>query len=485
MITHSGLSNSVTFETVEGLLTIADEQALKSFLCQYACDHPEFKKALLQLLAPRQSTTDHPIDYCEKIEECFITSPKRNRSYGRYSDYEEVDLYEIGEKLDVYLKKAEFLLAQKSFEDVSTIALQTLRTIAEHYDEDQYYSEYGDCFDLSAECEMAGDLLRELAKNAEAAQSLKENILNELCEIAKLDAYSDYCIYEIDELVKDFNLTSQTKEGALKLIDKMLSEADRSSYKTCDLVRQKIELLNELNRNQEAEKTIEEYIAEPRIRKIKIDNLLAKQDYKAAIQCIDEGINIAQQMSHPGTVSDWMGNKLEIYQQANDIPQVIFVAQELFKNNRGSMEYYHLLKKYVPKENWKPFLEKLMQNTALSTRAFLGSSTAADIYVAEKDEKRLLDLLKATSPYEQLGMLLEYGHYLKQNDSAELLDLYTMRLKEYAERNMGRNHYEYVARVLTAMNGLHDGKKAVVELVTLFRTLYKRRPAMMELIRNF
>lgn len=485
MTTYSERSNNVSFETVESMLSIADEQALKKFLCQYAGNHPEFKKALMQQLAPRRSTTNRPVDYYKEIEECFVSSHSRSRSYGRYSDFEEADLYEIGEKLGVYLKKAEFLLAQKSFDDVAAIAVQTLRAIAEHYDEDQYYSMYDDCFDLSSECEMAGDLLRQLAGNAEVLQSLKENTLNELCGIAKLDAYADYNIYEMDELVKDFNLTSQTKEGALKLIDKMLSETSISSYKISDWVEQKIDLLNQLNRYEEVEKTIEQYIAEPKIRRIRIGNLLAKQNYKSAIQCIDEGICVARQMEHPGTVSDWMKYKLDIYRQANDIPQIIAVAQELFKGDRGVMEYYHVLKKYVPAENWKLFLAKLMQETTLSSRSFLSSSAAADIYVAEKDEKSLMDLLKSTSSGEQLGLLLQYARHLKQNYSAELLDIYTKRLKEYAERNMGRNHYEYVARVLTAMQEFHDGKKAVSELVALFRNIYKRRPAMMELIRKF
>lgn len=486
METYSESSNSVAFETVEGILSIADKQELEKFLCKYAGNHPEFKKALLQRLTPARSTASHPVGYYKKIEKCFNSSIKSSRPYGKYSTCEDVDLYKIGEKLGQYLKKAEYLLAQKSFGDAAAIAVQILRSIAEHYEEDEYESEaFDDRFNLSAECKVAGDLLMQLAENDEVSPSLKETVFDDLCDMTDLEAYCEYRIYEMNELAKNFKLGSSTKEGSLKLLDEMLSEGDDSLYLTRDLVNRKIDLLNELNRGQEVEKVIEEYIAEPEIRKIKINNLLDKQDYKAAIQCIDEGISLAREMSLWMTVSGWLKNKLEIYQQLDDMPQVLFVAQELLKNNKRSLDYSYLQNKYVPKQYKKLFLENLMQDEALSSPAFLVSSAAADIYVAEKDKKRLFDLLKATSPSEQLGMLLQYAHHLKHNYSAELLDIYTERLKEYAEQNIGRNYYEYVAVALTAMKGLYHGRKAVDELVTLFRTLYKQRPEMMELIRKF
>jgi len=56
---------------------------------------------------------------------------------------------------------------------------------------------------------------------------------------------------------------------------------------------------------------------------------------------------------------------------------------------------------------------------------------------------------------------------------------------KYAEENVGRNHYEYIARILKETKKLKGGKALVQEIVEEFRVTYKRRPSMMEVLRNF
>ena len=62
---------------------------------------------------------------------------------------------------------------------------------------------------------------------------------------------------------------------------------------------------------------------------------------------------------------------------------------------------------------------------------------------------------------------------------------FTDDLRVYAEKNLGRNHYEYIARVLRGMRKLNGGKEAVKQLVEEFRVLYKRRPALMQELGEF
>ena len=63
------------------------------------------------------------------------------------------------------------------------------------------------------------------------------------------------------------------------------------------------------------------------------------------------------------------------------------------------------------------------------------------IYVKEKDNDSLFSLLSSVR-YNQLEALMKYAHYLKDTHSEKLIAIYTSLLNDYAERNLGREHYE-------------------------------------------
>ena len=65
------------------------------------------------------------------------------------------------------------------------------------------------------------------------------------------------------------------------------------------------------------------------------------------------------------------------------------------------------------------------------------------------------------------------------------IGVYTSLLNDYAERNLGREHYEFIARVLSCIRKLNGGQAVVKSLVAEFRIKYKRRPAMMEVLGKF
>ncbi len=108
----------------------------------------------------------------------------------------------------------------------------------------------------------------------------------------------------------------------------------------------------------------------------------------------------------------------------------------------------------------------------------------ADIYVKEQDNDRLFSLL-SSARYDQLEALMQYAHYLKDTHSEQLIVIYTSLLNDYAERNLGRRHYEFIAQVLSCIRKLNGGQAVVKSLVAEFRIKYKRRPAMMEVLEDF
>ena len=172
---------------------------------------------------------------------------------------------------------------------------------------------------------------------------------------------------------------------------------------------------------------------------------------------------------------------MKIYEMIGNIPAMIETCRQLFIYNNGSLEYYHKLKALIPAAQWRKFLLKMMGETAF--RHYY-DYVEAEIYVEEKDYERLFSLLMSIE-YNSLEVLMKYAHYLKDTHSEELIALYTSYLLEYAEQKMGRTHYEFIASVLPCIQKLEGGKEVVKQLVEEFRIKYKRRPAMMEVLRNF
>jgi len=466
---------------LEKLLSYVDKKKLVTFICQYALAHPDLQESLLQNFAPKKSTGQIKIDYNKKIDACF-NSTYRNRS-SRYNTFEEIDLDEISSKLSIYLEKARFFFEHKSFDDAASIALYIIDSIVTHYNEDNYYEYYDDFFVLEYDCETAAELLLDIAKHPETPQSLKEVILKKIRTITKKKELCDYPFYNIDDLLLNINIYVQTKEDGLQLIDDLLKE-QKDSDNICGLVNQKIDFLYQLNRQEEVEAVINKYLYLPEIREKQVLFLIDGNKYSEALTMLNEGIHLAEEKEHHGTVCRWKKQKLGIYIQTNNVPYIIATARDLFLSKGGDMELYHTLKKYVPVDKWKTFLRNLLEPLAPEMHFYISSSVKADIYVEEEDYDNLKTFLVKTSS-QSLDYMITYAHHLIQSYPDEMLAIYNSKIQKYAEQNVGRKYYEYVVMVFKKMLEFPKGKKMVDSNVADFRIRYKRRPAMMELLREF
>lgn len=92
-------------------------------------------------------------------------------------------------------------------------------------------------------------------------------------------------------------------------------------------------------------------------------------------------------------------------------------------------------------------------------------------------------LVKTSS--QSLDYMIKYAHHLIQSFPDEMLAIYNSKIQKYAEENVGSNYYGYIVQVLKKMLEFPKGKEMTNLLVADFRIRYKRRPAMMELLREF
>ena len=471
-------------ETVnmQQLLSFVNPQELSQFIYEYASMHPEFKTALLnRFMAKELSATSKEKDYRAEIQKVFNDSyyNKKSRYHNRYDDF-DCDWETVFNRMDTFLEKADFFLNVGNIDTAIDIALQTLRSIGENYEDELLYND-----DLypSDYCEQAGDLLIKVIEHPKTTQKQKTAILQELGQLAKLSTYRDYDLYDIDELLMQINLSIQPAEKALELIDKLLEER-KDTDDLYQIVLRKVNLLTGLHEEQKAADTIRQYLYLTEIREMEVDKLIASCQYDEAIRLLNEGIEIAEKEEHIGTVDEWLKTKLRIYEMTHQTSDVINTCRLLFVLGRDRLEYYSKLKTLVPKEEWKSFLDTMMKETQFSKYFSFGENDEAEIYVREKDYERLFMLLSSVN-YNQLKALMKYAHHLKNTHSEPLIAMYTSLLNDYAEQNLGRNHYEFVAQALLCAKKLNGGQEAVKRLVAEFRIKYKRRPAMMEVLARF
>lgn len=479
-IPEKNAAKMVMDEEVEQILLFAEPDKLSDFVLKYASSHSDFKSALLETFLPKKPVAKLSVDYQMEIEKCFNSAYKNGSKRGRY--YEpEIDWDEVSGKVDGYLAKATLLLQRQDLEEAATIALQILRSIGNNYIE-EYFLYNDDDIDFEISCEDAGDLLLEIVKHSGASQVLKENILNEATKISKMVTYREYELYDMDELVQQIMLSVQSKEEALLSINHFIEERKehRELYK---LVLRKVEILEELGKRVEAETTLSEFLYLPEIRRRETEKLLDGKCYEKAISMLNEGIVIAEKAGEYGILREWREQLLSIYEEVHDITKVIEMCRLLFIHTNGSLDYYHKLKSLISSTDWKEYLSTLLQETTFFD--YWGSgNNKAEIYIEEKEYDKLFSFL-STVEYRRLDALVQYASHLNATHSSEILSLFTDDLRVYAEKNLGRNHYEYIARVLRAMRKLNGGKDAVKQLVEEFRVLYKRRPAMMQELGEF
>ena len=479
-IPEKNAAKMVMDEEVEQILLFAEPDKLSDFVLKYASSHSDFKSALLETFLPKKPVAKLSVDYQMEIEKCFNSAYKNGPKRGRY--YEpEIDWDEVSGKVDGYLAKATLLLQRQDLEEAATIALQILRSIGNNYIEEDFLYNDGD-IDFEISCEDAGDLLLEIVKHSGASQVLKENILNEATKISKMATYREYELYDMDELVQQIMLSVQSKEEALLSINHLIEERKehRELYK---LVLRKVEILEELGKTVEAEATLSEFLYLPEIRRREAENLLDGKCYEKAISMLNEGIVIAEKAGEYSILREWREQLLSIYEEVHDITKVIEMCRLLFIHTNGSLDYYHKLKSLISSTDWKEYLSTLLQETTFFD--YWGSgNTKAEIYIEEKEYDKLFSFL-STVEYRRLDALVQYASHLNATHSSEILSLFTDDLRVYAEKNLGRSHYEYIARVLRGMRKLNGGKDVVKQLVEEFRVLYKRRPAMMQELGEF
>ena len=462
----------------ERLLTLVKAEELKLFAKSYAQKHPQFQTDLSAYIrgiyVPKHTAKSK--DYCKEVKKAFQHTSRSG--YSRYDYYEMSDWDDIFDDIDKLFDEARLLTKAGNAEAALDIAVQFLLSMDEEFDDSITYDED---IDVTYYCEQAESIIMEAVDHPSVSQVYKEGMLKKLKSIPSNSGICDYYDFDLDDLILQLTIKTQSDEKALELIDENIKK-NADSYNLYSFVTSKIQLLQRMNRMDEADRTMDKYLYLPRIRQMAVDKAVMAKQYDDAISLITDGIAVAKKKGEWVTERDWMEKLLHIYELQNDTTAQAEMSRRLFVFVNGSLEYYQKLKKLIPTDKWKPYLQQLLHDTKMRDLDF-GHSTLGDIYVEEKDWDALFKLVSAS--YQRLDALDNYSYHLRNSHSSQLLDIYVEDLQQYASKNVGRNYYERIAKAMTCMQKLQGGKERTAKLANEFRMKYKKRPAMMDTLSRF
>ncbi|HQQ21435.1 MAG TPA: hypothetical protein PK471_05955, partial [Bacteroidales bacterium] len=201
---------------------------------------------------------------------------------------------------------------------------------------------------------------------------------------------------------------------------------------------------------------------------------MLKANYDRAVAIAKDGVNYDSKKL--GLVKEWYNWLLKIAQAQHDTEKIIEYARLLLINfSRREQDYHEILKNHVKPEEWKEFIEAVIQDINNKSR-WPDTDLIADIFIKEEWWDRLLELVKKNPTFRTIEI---YEKYLAKDFSAEVVALYTKGITEYMRDNMGRNHYQEACRYIRRIINLGERDKAY-ELILYLKSKYPKRKALME-----
>lgn len=258
-------------------------------------------------------------------------------------------------------------------------------------------------------------------------------------------------------------------------------------------IQDKIQFLRAIGRNAEAGKLTAQNLDITGVRKAEVEKAIAAVDFDRAKQLLHDGIRLAEEKRHPGTVESWEIMLFDIAKQENDTERIRHYAKKFAFDSSFRQQYYLEWKQSFSNAEWPAVIAQHIREVTeaeqnrprrgawddLGHALFLHLSP---IYIQEQQWERLLQLLPADA---DLHTLNKVHPHLCPRYPAEMLARYLPVLEAEAERANSRNDYRRLAEIMQMLkrdiSGSHETLKALAwELLER----YPRRSAMAEEFRR-
>ncbi len=438
----------------------ADRQRLDTFLLR-------FQRFLPNTVSP-----------VERYQQLFEQIVRKYSDHG-YIDYNAADNFgeEVSELLDT-LEQSGMALADHA--DIAFSIAQGLAGVANSMDDSN--GELGALmYGIKSELEFV---------YARASADLQGTLFT-LALAARFDAgLADFGLDEVfAELAQAWALENTARQDSYLLaLDKALN-ANVSTWQHSSFLNEKLQLLQDWNRQEEVEAVAAAHMAIPSIREKFVRKAIDDKDFDKARRLIAEGIALAEQAKEPYNVQRWQTLLLEIAYLLDDKPAIRAALEQEYQRH-CTLSAYLKLKAHYSAEEWP----------AVSTRLYAmippdegyhrhNKTVQAAILAEENDLPALYELVKAQPEreksmaplYREPPLFKQYAPLLAPLYPDDVPVAYAGLICDHLHNSTGRNIYQQTIDDLLILRKMPEGEAMVKNLVRGFCERYKTRKLMVEM----
>jgi hypothetical protein len=465
----------------EDLLLKISADEYRGFIKEYALNNKDFKMAFELFFADKDGRIDTGKLYTDLIKKLI----KKQTARG-YLDYRSA--VGLAKEVNQLVDKGFDFANKRNFVEAFVIAgvvLKEMMQVITYCDDSS--GALGDVI-----CNTI-NLIDVIALSDDAVIDMKTRVFNFLQTELNDGIYFDYGDfgYELSEVFQTLAVELNLHHEFLGWIDAWLPRltAQHSNYRLEHFKTTKIDFLKAIGRHDEAEALIELNMEIVEVRQAEVDKVINNKDYEHAKKLINDGIKIAEDKRHPGTVSQWEKQLLRIALLENDVALTRKYYREFAFDRQFDGTYYRALKATYDAVEWESIVEDIITDIKTETTKKHGKSTwhpfdsyllsaLSPIYIEERFTDRLFELVKNE---KDIDRLMIYHEHLVFAYASELLQLYIPALERQGDNAGNRSHYAQVAgNMKKIMKALPFGKEQVIDLAKKLKQKYSRRPAMIE-----
>jgi len=264
----------------------------------------------------------------------------------------------------------------------------------------------------------------------------------------------------------------------ITLQDNLLKEiSDKSSYEAKTILRRKIDFYRNNNQPDKADEVIKNNLQIESFREELTKKLIAENKLQEAKKLINEFIS---KKADNYNLNPWLKLKLQVAQKEKDTPEIRHISFQFIETGFKT-EYYKIYQSTFAKEEWAEQVEKLIKQYGKRQNSNWFNASIADVLQAEKQDERLMNYIEK---HLSVDILEEYHTAFSSSFPEKTLAMFRKAIDQHAQ-NTGREIYERIVQLFAKMVKIKGGNELVREMISQYRTIYKNRRAMMEIINRF
>jgi SWIM zinc finger len=470
--------------TFEDLLLKTNLEELRNFIRHHKQENRDFGEKFVLFFAEK----DPGMDIGRKYEGMVRQIARSNSSRG-FMTYRQT--FSFSKEIRSVQHAAETALSQKNYRDAMSIgkvicneAMQLIQAC------DDSAGNIGGVLSSGIR------IFEGIAEAATAAPELLGQLLDHL-EKTLVDKdwfnYGDFG-YELLQVAEKTAMRTEP-ERYPRLLDALtkVHVGPYSDYKQEYFQKEKIRFYEKTGRLEEAAKLISANMEIVEVRRAEVQKNIDQKDFARAKQLIAEGIRIAEDKKHPGTVGQWEEVLLDIARAEKDVTAERYFTKK-FAFDRGlNAGQYQAWKATFSPEEWGQVIEAHIKSVIVEEKAtprrgvwdtleYALYKRLAPIFIQEEQWERLL---KVVPKHPSEKILDEIHPYLSKRYPAEMLAFYLKVLEKLGDNASNRREYEHLAALMKKVKKDIEGSHPAIDgLAADLIQKYQRRPAMLEEIRK-